>query len=650
MNKKIRIKTLLLLVALLVFFINVNAQLIVPKVFGNNMVLQRNIAIPVWGKGTPGTEVVVEFAKSTVNAKVDSNGTWKVFLPEFQAGGPYEMKIYEPAKLSEAIIFTNILMGDVWLASGQSNMEWQVQQADGAPAAIAAANYPEIRLFKVEHAKSIQPASEILGGEWKVCDTNNVKEASAVAYYFARNLNADLKVPIGILQATWGGTPVEAWTSREALLSTPLKRQVILDNDTLTTKHFIKDSIDLVRFWEIVYNPDTLIESQVTKIAFDDTEWTSVDMPKTISNWGIPFYEGIVWMRKTIVLPSDLINTEVTIELGHPEMNYTIYVNGTQICKTQWNANLTHHYTIPAGVLTEGKNVVTARISALWGGGGFSLPAGSMYITNGKNKVSIEGEWKYKIGLESTIPKIYNYQYYPTFLYNAMIKPVVPYGLKGFIWYQGEANDSAAFSYRTLLPLMINDWRVRWQQGYLPFLCVQLPNYMQQHAEPSDSKWAEMREAQTLTLNQPNTGMACIIDLGNPDNIHPTNKSDVGYRLALVAEKEVYYRDLVATGPVFKNFKVESESVTIEYTSIGSGLVVKGAELKGFAVAGADQKYYWAAATIKGNTVVVKSDKVPHPVAVRYAWDDNPAATLFNKEGLPALPFRTDNWKRLTQQ
>jgi len=333
-------------------------------------------------------------------------------------------------------------------------------------------------------------------------------------------------------------------------------------------------------------------------------------------------------------------------------MNYSLYFNGYEICKTVWNANPDHSYTIPSQFVKNGLNTVSLRIAMLWGGGGINPPAEDIFITDGDTKISLAGEWMYKKDLEPVGPKIQNYQYYPALLYNAMINPLIPYGIKGFIWYQGEANDSAAYNYRTMFPMLIEDWRQRWQQGNIPFLFVQLPNYMKTDLQPSESKWAELREAQTMTLSLPNTAMACTIDIGEVNNIHPKNKQDVGFRLALSAEKMVYKHQHVSSSPLYKSFKVEGNVIRISFSNIDEGLVTRdGKAITGFSIAGADKKFYWADAIIvKENDVIVFSKNVLNPVAVRYAWADNPECNLINKEGLPAVPFRTDDWKGITQK
>jgi len=626
------------------------AQITLPKVFGDNMVLQRNIKIPVWGNATPGTLIIAELGSVRTTAKADKTGKWMVRFPKFKAGGPYTLKIYEQDNPDTKTILKDILIGDVWVASGQSNMEWQVQQAQDAKKEIAKADFPQIRFLFVGHDKKLTPQTDI-SGSWKVCDTANVKQFSAVAYYFARKIHIDQNVPVGIVQSAWGGTPVESWTSREMLLSSPVTRSRALAFDTLTPQHFIKDSLNEIGFWDIVYHVKKNADQVVTASGYDDSDWSVVEMPRLMKDFGIGKYVGMMWMRKTITLPESFAGKDLTLSLGHPEMNYSLYFNGKEICKTVWNSNPKQSYTMPAGMVQSGKNTISIRIAMLWGGGGLNPPAEDIFISDGASKVSLAGKWLYNKDLEPTIPKVNYSHYYPIVLYNAMVNPLIPYGIKGFIWYQGEANDSVAYKYRKMFPMLITDWRQRWRQGKLPFLYVQLANYKKAQPEPSESEWAELREAQTMTLSQPNTGMACTIDIGDAGNIHPSNKQEVGRRLALSAEKLVYNQNCIASGPLYKGYRKDGNKIRISFTNSGSGLSTRGGkEVTGFAIAGNDKQFYWAKAAIVGKEVVVHSEKVPNPEAVRYAWADNPECNLINTEGLPVVPFRTDSWKGITQK
>lgn len=630
-----------------------NAQFSLPKVFSDSMVLQRGIVIPVWGTAGPGSQITGQLGAVRTTAKAGKDGKWILRFPKFTAGGPYTLKIREQGKTNTAIELKGILIGDVWLASGQSNMEWEVQQAADARREIEKAGFPQIRFLVVEHDKKLSPQSDIQAGKWKVCDTANVKKFSAVAYYFARKLHGDQHVPVGIIQSTWGGTPVEAWTSRDMLLTSPITKARTLSNDTLSfdREDFVTDSLNWIRIWHIVYNPQNNADKIFPVSEYNDGDWAPVEMPGVLKDFGIGNYEGMIWLRKKISLPESFAGKDITINLGHPEMNYSLYFNGQEICKNIWNSSPTHSYTIPTHLVKSGENTIAVRVAMMWGGGGLNPPADDLYITDGSSRISLAGKWLYKKDLETAFPKILNYQYYPTVLFNAMINPLIPYGIKGFIWYQGESNAAAAYNYRTLFPMLIKDWRQRWQQGDCPFLFVQLANYMKTKPLPAESEWAELREAQTLTLSMSNTGMACIIDIGEGNDIHPKNKQEVGRRLALVANKLVYKQDVISSGPMYKNFQQEGNRIRINFTNTGSGLSTKdGKQVTGFAIAGKDKKFYWAQASIEGDHVIVYTDKVQEPEAVRYAWADNPECNLINSEKLPAIPFRTDAWKGITEK
>nr|WP_319401305.1 sialate O-acetylesterase [uncultured Carboxylicivirga sp.] len=640
-------KKIFLLIALSIFITSMQAQLKLPNFFSDHMVLQRNKPISVWGWGDKGSVVTIEINGSTVNTTVGENGKWFAYVPSIKAGGPFELKISETH--SDPIIYTDVMIGDVWFASGQSNMEWQVQQADGADKEIPNALNNNIRLCQIPHAVSLKPLDNTLEANWKICDSTSVKEFSAVAYYFAKNIQPEIGVTVGLIQSSWGGTPVEAWTSTDMLQSIAFGRKLVAKADTITYADLQKDTVDLDTFWDIVYNPSNKIDSIIANPAYDDTDWREVAIPGVMKDWEPDFYEGMIWLRKKVELKKAYAEKDLTINLGHPEMNYSLYFNGVEVCKNQWNANLKHTYTIPASLVKKGDNVIAIRVAALWGGGGLNAPGDDIYLTNDKKKISLVGNWMYKKDLEQRIPKIQYYQTYASFLNNAMIHPVQPYSVKGFLWYQGEHNEGEAYMYRKMLPLMINDWRIKWKQGNLPFVLVQLPNYMKVDDEPADGKWAVLRESQTEVLNLPNTYLTCIIDCGTGDNIHPTNKTVVGERLAKVVVDNVYGKDIVSSGPVMDSFSIDGNKIVVDYKGTDD-LKIKGeGELKGFAIAGEDQQFYWANATIKGNQVVLTSDQVGKPVAVRYAWGNNPICNLVNSDDLPALPFRTDNWKVITQ-
>ena len=620
-----------------------------PAIFSSNMVLQREMQTPVWGKAAPGSTVIVEIAGIKTQTTAGHDGKWMLRLPYMVSGGPFEMKV----SAGEVISYKNVMLGDVWFASGQSNMEWTLNKCKNAEKEIAAAKYPDIRLFTIPKTKAVKPLSEVPGGPWLVCDPSTAKEFSGVAYFFGRKLFLDKNIPIGLIHSSWGGTPAEDWTSQEAVSVFPeYKKPIDEFNATGTTDAELADNIikgDLR--WKIASNSMAGLAQKVHTLAYDDKSWKTMTVPKTIDESEIGSFEGVIWFRKVIDIPKEMAGKSLMLKIGRVDhMDYT-YVNGVEVGHSAWSVDQHRTYILPANLVKAGKNVIVVRDADLWSKGGLIGPADSMYIsTNGiknANAVSLAGDWKYNNTLEPAIPAIQN-RNAPGLIFNAMVAPVIPYGIKGAIWYQGEANAWKAYQYRTLLPVMINDWRVRWGEGYFPFFMVQLANFAAPVKDPAESDWAELREAQLLTTNYPNVGMACAIDLGEAFDIHPTNKQDVGARLALAAEKIAYGDNVVYSGPLYKSMKTDGNTIRLKFVNIGSGLMIKGDKLTGFSIAGVDKKFVWADAKIEGDEIVVSASSVSQPVAVRYAWASNPSCNLYNKEGLPASPFRTDEWPGIT--
>ena len=481
-----------------------------PAVIGDNMVLQQGRPMPVWGWADPGERITVEFNGQRIANVADSDGTWKVMLEAAKAGGPFKMSL--SGNTENQIILNNILVGEVWVCSGQSNMQMTVSSSNNADREIANANYPRIRLFSVKRTVAHEP-QEDCEGEWVECTPQSIPGFSASAYFFGRLIHADLNVPVGLIHTSWGGTPAESWTTLGTLKEIPELRSII------------------ERYGE------ALLGFPMAQREFE----------RRLAEWQKARNEG----RTDLQRPYEPMGP--------------------------------YHPNRPAG------------------------------------------------------------------LYNGMIAPLLPFAIRGAIWYQGESNAGRAYQYRTLFRAMIQDWREAWGQGDFPFLFVQLANYMQVKDEPADDSWAELREAQTMTLSLPKTGMAVIIDIGEANDIHPKNKQDVGRRLALAAEGIAYNKDIVYSGPLYEGMCIEGDKARISFRHSGSGLITRNMEpIKGFAIAGADRKFHWADAKIEGGEAVVWSTKVPHPVAVRYAWAINPVCNLYNKEGLPASPFRTDDWPGVT--
>lgn len=633
-----------------------HANVRLPKLVGNNMVLQRDTTIPIWGWADPGEKVTVHFLKQKRTTTAGKDGKWHIDLKPVKAGGPYEMLI----KAKNEIRLTNILIGDVWLASGQSNMEWPlISTVNNFKEEIAAANYPEIRLFTVEKAVASRPLSDISGSEWAVCSPETIGNFSAVAYFFGRKLHKDLDIPIGLINSSWGGTPAEAWTdlalvktfpryaeAAQKLADSPIEiNEAIKDFNRKRAAWFEKNGADRGyladgRTWA---DPDVKTE-----------DWGTMALPALWEQPGIlPDFDGVVWFRKELVLTEEEANAPLVLHLARIDDEDITYFNGSEIGRTSVYDQL-RVYSVPQELVKPGVNVITVRVNDTGGGGGIYSDPHELYAAMGSKNKSLTGDWHYKTAIDTAgmpkFPLSFAPQYSPTTLYNAMIAPLVPYAIKGTIWYQGESNALRAYEYEKLFPAMISGWRQSW--GYdFPFLYVQLANFMHDLEEPGDYEWAELRDAQTKTLALPQTGMAVTIDIGDPDDIHPRNKQDVGKRLALAALKVAYGKDIVYSGPQFESIAVEGDKIRIRFTHIGSGLDIRDryGYIKGFAIAGADKKFRWAKGYVDGNDIILYNDKIEKPAEVRYNWSNNPDGNVYNKEGLPAIPFRTDNFKGITE-
>jgi sialate O-acetylesterase len=649
-----KVRLLTAIISLFVFNSLMYGNVRLPHVLSSNMVLQRNVPITIWGWADAGEKVNIVFAGKSLSVKADKEGNWKVVFPPMKEGGPYTMTL----KGKNSIILENILIGEVWICSGQSNMEWMLYNAKDGVNEVNAAKYPEIRLFTVPKRTELKPVDDLNGGEWQECSPQTAAGFSAVGYFFGRELYNQLHIPIGLINTSWGGTLIEPWTSDDALYSVPGTREWVdrlkkLDIQKLEAQQ--KARYDKIRS-TITGNTDGIIDGKPVwaEVNYDDHDWISIRVPGLWEQSLFPGLDGVVWFRFEFEVPVDMTQTDVKLSLGKIDDSDITWINGVKVGETEQKYDKPRIYNVYKGILKPGKNVITVRVDDTGGGGGFWSEESELRIENGKQSVALSGEWKCKISPTNfrLNEAIVGPNDFPSVLFNGMIYPLLNYAARGVIWYQGESNCERAFHYRTLFPLMINNWREKWRNPDLVFLFVQLANYKQPALIPGNSDWAELREAQLMTLSVPKTGMAVIIDIGEANDIHPRNKQDVGYRLSLAARKIAYNEDLVYSGPIFKSYTVNGSKIEIEFDHIGSGLIArdKYGYLKGFTIAGEDQQFKWAKAYIHDNKVIVFSEDVKTPVAVRYAWADNPDdANLYNKEGLPASPFRTDKWKAITE-
>ena len=640
-----------------------HADVRLPALVGSHMILQRDAPSRVWGWAAPGEAVRVSVGPAKGEAVAGTDGRWSVDLPPQPAGGPFSLTVAGRNTLT----LEDVWFGEVWVASGQSNMEWPLAQSIGGPEA-AAAGCDGLRLFTVAKATSL-PEKDDVSGRWAPCDASTAPGFSAVAFFFGRELHRALGVEVGLVHSSWGGTPAEAWTSRSALEKEPSLRPLVADFDlALNDAEARKTFAARLEAWEAAnYHRDVSNEGLARGWAKPETPsagWGRMDLPQQWERAGLPI-DGAVWFRRAVEIPAAWAGKDLRLSLGALDDFDTTYFAGEEIGRTgketpgYWA--VPRLYTVPGRLVKAGRAVVAARVFDHYGGGGFSGVTPDLWIAPADSsgaKVPLAGPWEYQVerSLPPSTPDFATQPRYPsadnsnspTVLYGAMIAPLTPLAIRGALWYQGESNAGAAFQYRTLFPAMIRDWRRAWGRGDFPFLFVQLANYMARAAEPGESAWAELREAQAMTLALPKTGMAVAIDIGETSDIHPKNKHDVGARLARWALADTYGQPAVRSGPLYRSFSVEGAAVRVRFDH-GEGLATAdGRPPKGFAIAGADRKWRWAEARIDGQTVVVSSPEVPRPVAARYAWADDPEATLRNGAGLPASPFRTDDWPMLT--
>lgn len=624
------------------------------SLFCDHAVLQRDLPIKVWGWTEPGEAVTVSLAGNEATATAGADGKWQVVLPALPAGGPHEMTVAG----RETIVLRDLLIGEVWICSGQSNMQMTLNTVQNGDEEMAASDYPGIRLFTVANIPAIEPKADI-EADWKLCSPKTSGPFSAVGYFFGRKLHKELGVPVGLINTSWGGTVAEAWTSIGTLRSKP-ELQSIVDlydsidpNDEGTAAY-----LQAVQAWSEAENrrdTENLGYPQGwADPATSTAGWECMALPAYWKARGL-LLNGVVWFRTEVNVPAAWAGKDLTLSVGTIDKGDTTYFNNVKVGgvtledrEDSWNVR--RIYPVPGALVQAGRNVIAVRIfSHAWAGGLVGKPE-DLYLACGEETIPLAGEWQYNVeadfgnfGTPPTPPLGAANPNTPTVLFNGMIHPLLPYGIRGAIWYQGESNAARAKEYQTLFPAMITDWRQQWGQGDFPFYFVQLANYQAGTDAGFDSQWAELREAQTMTLSLANTGMAVIIDIGDSTDIHPKNKQDVGLRLALNALAKTYGRDQVYSGPLFREARVEGNAIRLCFDHAEGGLVSTG-ELTGFAIAGADRKFTRAEAVIDGETLVVSSPAVPAPVAVRYGWAEDPICTLYNQAGLPMSPFRTDDW------
>ena len=619
----------------------------VSTIFGDNMVLQRGKKNTIWGWSDPGDKVRVEIAGKHATGVAGPDRRWQVKIHPPAVGGPYTVQISG----RQTMELHNVLVGDVWLCGGQSNMQVSLRAAKNGEEEVKAANFPEIRFFSVM-PHSAYHHTDVVDGAWKVVSPETADHVSAVAYYFARKVQQETHVPIGLVVDALGGTPAEAWTSVAALR--PLKDFDVpmAELDKLAASG-APEYGNYIMHWYDQY--DVGMKEKWAESGFDDSTWKPVDIPGGFSDLGIPDTPAVAWFRKEIVVPDSIPAGRAMLFLGSIERMDTAYINGTQVGASAWVEN-PRVYFIPDGVLKPGENVVAIRVLKTKPQGGFLAKPEELRLELGdKTSIPLAGKWKGQLSVDARPPHplpigYENWPVMPSVLYEGMLAPIAPLSITGALWYQGEQNSERGFQYRRVLPAMIEDWRRLFGQGDFPFYIVSLPAFRQRSATPTDDTWAETRESQALTAaSVRNSCLAVTIDTGDPDNIHPKDKQPVGERLALCALAKQYGKKVAYSGPTLVSVERLPDSVRLHFAHTDGGLVVKGARLEEFEIAGENRKWYWADAHIEGDTVIVSSPSVPNPKEVRYAWQSNPAATLFSGAGLPAGPFRTDTWPGMTE-
>lgn len=620
------------------------AKVTLPQLVSDGMVLQRDREITLWGSADPGETITIQFLNQTFSTTADTRGNWETVLPPQQAGGPFQMSVND-------ILVSNILIGDVWLCSGQSNMELPVSRVmDLYRTEVEQYSNPMIRHLKVPLTYNFHhPLDEIRPASWQPLTPENALSFSAVAYFFARELYEKTGVPVGLLNASVGGSPAEAWISEEGLSAFPvhLNERTIYRDDNHVKSIRELDRARRQRWNSVLFLNDQGLKKDHPWYApdHDDATWKNVNLfSLDWGNDGLNSINGSHWFRKDFTVSEQLAGKTATLRMGCIVDADSVFVNGHFVGTTAYQYP-PRIYQIPAGLLKAGKNNITVRLISYVGTPHFveEKPYKIVFHDEQKQEICLEGIWKYKQGTSMPVlPGETFFQYKPTGLYNAMIHPLKNWGLKGVLWYQGESNTGRYNEYSGLMESLICNWRTLWQQQELPFLIVQLASFMQDPPQPAESEWAEMREIQLqLTQKVPYTGLVVTTDIGEWNDIHPLNKKEVGRRLSLQARQIAYdEKELVSNGPLFEQVFREGNRVILSFKE-GTNNLMPVEELKGFALQEADGSYVWAKAVIDQNKVILWNDRISHPVKVRYAWGNNPIeANLKNREGLPASPFQ----------
>jgi len=630
---------------ILAFVVSISRLLATPSLsplFSDNLVLQRGKPGVFWGKASPGELVTVSIAGKVATATADASGRWKASLELPPAGGPYEVQVGGP----QGLVLRNVLVGEVWLCSGQSNMAFELSHAKGGEEELKS-ELPWLHFFKADTRSSYHVESAV-NGTWRSFTPQEGRGISAVAYYFAKRLHEELKVPVGIVQAALGGSPAEAWMGGAALARVGDFPRQLEEIAKLDTRQVYPFGSFLMHWLED--NDQGGRNAAWAKPELALTEWSRVTLPGSFTDISSDDNPVIVWFRREIELPDPIPAGAIRIHVGEVEKMDTTFINGRQVGLSSW-VESPRNYEIPRDLLHPGRNLVAIRVLRTKLKGGFHAAPEAFNIELGDGvRIPIAGVWNARISLSARPPHPLpldweNYPTMPTVLYNGMLAPLAPFGIAGALWYQGEANQMNPEQYRRLLPALIADWRQLFGQGDFPFYVISLPVFMKRSPDRIGDGWAGIRDAQLDTVRRvPNTGLVVTVDTGNADDIHPTDKAPVGERAALAALAGHYRLPFEGQGPLVERVDPADGSLRIRFLHAKGGLVMKGASLGEFVLAGADRVWHRAQARIEGECLVLSSPEVPKPLAARYACQANPEAGLFNQAGLPASPFRTDAW------
>jgi sialate O-acetylesterase len=663
-----------------------HAGVTLPPIFSDHMVLQKSASVPVWGTASPGEKVSIQLDDKSAQATAGADGKWQATLDLSQSGpGPFQMTV----KGANNLAIDDVMVGEVWLASGQSNMGATLDLSTGGAQEVAASANPMVRQFYVNPHPSAK-VMDVCKGKWSVAGPDTSGHFSAVSYYFQKELQKNLHVPVAIINSSLGGTYVESWMSPQAVTADKdiLAVQKADIEESASFPGRLKEYAQKMLAWEQENNRTDQPKGDPNDFAapsISTADWKTIKLPGSFASAGLPD-AGVTWLRKEITVGPEASGRSIRLDLGGIRNFTTVYWNGVKVGETTpatppgTEGKFT--YMIPASISKPGKAVIAVRIYTPEQKAGLEAGAsGSNFrAIAGKWVTFLAGDWLAKAeyslppldsAAAQTIPKEpgppQQEKNIPGYLYNGMIHPLIPYAIRGFIWYQGENNTTYAMQYRKIFPAFINDLRAQWKQENLPFYFCQLAAFGPIATSPSDSIWAELREAQYMATKLPNTGEAILIDIGEEKDIHPRDKKDAGERLGKVALANTYGEKIPYSGPIFQSMQTVDGKIRIQFTHIDGGLVAKPipqtyrprsiqtvtqplirnspqSQLEGFAVCGADKQWKWADAKIDGDQVLVWSSQVPQPVAVRYAWSDNPIVNLHNAAGLPAVPFRTDNF------